>query len=150
MPTVSWKPDADGNWNVAGDWSTGALPGAGDQVVIATADPHTITFNSGTASIGGLTVGDDPALVGGPLGRGRALARGQEGGRHEGEGREEKAQHQEHHDGQVLVHGRVRFYHGTLRTSTLRTAPGIGASAAPGPRRREGAATPGAPLRSTG
>ena len=39
-----------------------------------------------------------------------------------------------HEDRQVGVHDRCRFYHGTLRTSTLRTSSGIGASRSPGCR----------------
>ena len=92
-----------------------------------------------------LPVGDDPALVGGELGRGRPLAGGEKARRQEGHAREEHAQHEEHHDRQVVAHDRVRFYHGTLRTSTL-AFPG---SAAPGPGSDGGAVTPAAALRST-
>jgi hypothetical protein len=63
MATDSWIVDADGNCANPLNWSNQAVPQSSDDVVIATADPHTITFNSGNASINSLTLGDDVLLV---------------------------------------------------------------------------------------
>src|SRR5271154_4874260 len=65
MTTNAWKVDADGNWSVAADWSEGHIPLTGENVVISTTDPHSITFNVASSSINSISVGQDTLIVGG-------------------------------------------------------------------------------------
>ncbi len=68
MSTNSWSIDADGDWSVAGDWSLKHAPSASDDVVINTADAHTVTYSTGAATVNSLTVGNDNfTLSGGSL-----------------------------------------------------------------------------------
>ena len=70
MPVVTdtWKGAASGAWSDAGDWSLDAAPMAGDDVVIDTASPLTVTFDIPALSIGSLQLVDDAlTLIGGPL-----------------------------------------------------------------------------------
>src|SRR5258708_5739967 len=48
--TVSWVPDADGQWTNAGNWSSSpALPGSGDNVQISEAGDRLITLSGANA-----------------------------------------------------------------------------------------------------
>src|SRR5438045_3548388 len=51
--TISWLPDADGDWSTKADWSGGNLPRNTDDVVIDVggATVRTITHSTGTDSI---------------------------------------------------------------------------------------------------
>ena len=44
--TVSWI-GGSGDWNTTNNWSTGAMPGAGDNVVIGSGQAITVTHSSG-------------------------------------------------------------------------------------------------------
>ncbi len=69
LSLVSWNSDADGSWNDATRWSTGAVPLDGDDVVIdrAAANP-TISFPGvGETAYRSLTVKDTLTIVGGKL-----------------------------------------------------------------------------------
>ena len=60
LATDSWTSATSGSWNDVQDWSTGAVPQAGDAVVVDVpdADP-TVTFTSGVSgAYASLTVGD--------------------------------------------------------------------------------------------
>ena len=66
--TTKWNVDASGNWSTAADWSTGTVPASGNYAVIATADPQTITHDSGADTVYRLSVGADQfTLSGGSL-----------------------------------------------------------------------------------
>ncbi len=69
MATITWKNDKSGNWSTGANWSSGSLPGSGDNAVISTADPHTITHSMGLHSIAKLNVAaaDTLAITGGKL-----------------------------------------------------------------------------------
>ncbi|RBP11159.1 hypothetical protein DFR50_11745, partial [Roseiarcus fermentans] len=60
MTTKTWKT-LSGNWSNATNWNPAAIPVAGDAVVINTASPVTVTFDSGapSVSVNSLTVGND-------------------------------------------------------------------------------------------
>ncbi len=57
--SVSWTVNADGDFDTAANWSTGAVPNSADVVTIATSTFHTITHNSGADTVDKLTVGND-------------------------------------------------------------------------------------------
>src|SRR5438128_1301836 len=81
--TVTWTNPGSGNWDVGSNWSTGAVPGAGDTAVINTSAAATITILTGdnltvqavttagadTLSIAGgtLTVTAGSSTLSGPL-----------------------------------------------------------------------------------
>jgi hypothetical protein len=65
MTTDTWNVDADGNWASGADWSPTGAPGTGDDVVISTADFHTITHDAGSDVIASLTLGDDALVIDG-------------------------------------------------------------------------------------
>ena len=68
MAVISWKYNTDGSWSNAANWSGGALPGAADDVMLATLSPHTITHSSGNDQIHNLTATTDSlAITGGTL-----------------------------------------------------------------------------------
>ncbi len=70
MPDVTdtWTGAASGDWSTAGNWSLNAAPTTGDDVVIDTASPLTVTFDVPALSIGSLQLVDDTLdLVSGPL-----------------------------------------------------------------------------------
>ena len=46
-PIVTWINPNGGNWDVGSNWSTGIVPGSGDDAVINTASPATIAIQSG-------------------------------------------------------------------------------------------------------
>jgi hypothetical protein len=65
--TVAWVNPAGGSWNTAANWSTGAVPGAGDDVVIDQPGNVTVTL-SGSTSVHSLSVtGDTLDITGGTL-----------------------------------------------------------------------------------
>src|SRR6202044_2000792 len=43
---VHWKRAVSGNWTSAADWSTGAVPGAGNTVTIGVSGDYTVTINT--------------------------------------------------------------------------------------------------------
>jgi hypothetical protein len=63
MTTDTWSVDADGFWSTAGDWSENHIPLTGEDVAIATSDPHKVTFDVASSSINSLAVGDDTLIV---------------------------------------------------------------------------------------
>jgi hypothetical protein len=66
MTTYTWNVDADGDWSTASDWSPSGPPTSGASVIISTTDAHTITYSTGTLTIGGLSVASpDTFLVSG-------------------------------------------------------------------------------------
>ncbi len=66
--TVTWKNAAGGAWEVPGNWDTGALPRAGDDVVIPDLPGDvTITHATGTDTIRSLTSHEGVVLSGGSL-----------------------------------------------------------------------------------
>jgi len=50
MAVCTWNAGANGNWNVAGNWDTGTVPGDGDEAVIDTA--YTVTINADIGTTG--------------------------------------------------------------------------------------------------
>lgn len=65
--TVFWTNPDGGDWATPGNWSTGALPGSADDVVIDLPGPLTVTHSTGADVIRSLTSRDDVALTGGSL-----------------------------------------------------------------------------------
>lgn len=49
MATVVWTGNTDGDWNTVTNWSTGALPGAGDDVIFNTGS-RSVTISSSVAA----------------------------------------------------------------------------------------------------
>ena len=49
MATVAWTGNTDGDWNTVTNWSTGALPNAGDDVIFNTTS-RDVTVSSSVAS----------------------------------------------------------------------------------------------------
>ena len=66
--TVEWISSSSGNWNVASNWSTGAVPGSNQEVIIDVpgASP-TVTINSGSQSVYSITANDPLSITGGSL-----------------------------------------------------------------------------------
>jgi hypothetical protein len=50
MSAIEWTNTAGGDWGVAGNWSSGTLPGAADDVSIDIAGPYTATIDSAEAA----------------------------------------------------------------------------------------------------
>ena len=46
MTAITWKNRVNGNWNVAANWSTGAVPTSADDVTIAAPGSYTVTISS--------------------------------------------------------------------------------------------------------
>jgi RHS repeat-associated protein len=63
LATVDWVGTSSGRWNVGTNWSTGKVPGMGDDVAINPSTPLTVTIDSGTQSIDSLQAGTNAALV---------------------------------------------------------------------------------------
>jgi hypothetical protein len=59
MSAISWKYNTDGVWSNAANWSGGVLPGAADDVTLATLSAHTVTYSSGSTQIHSLTATTD-------------------------------------------------------------------------------------------
>ncbi len=68
LSAVSWTSATSGSWDVASNWSTDKVPGAGDDVVIhvAGASP-TVTISSKVESVHSITADDPLAISGGGL-----------------------------------------------------------------------------------
>src|ERR1019366_1836623 len=69
-PTAIWINPNSGNWDVASNWSSGAVPGAFDNVAISTTSAATITIQSGDAESAQslTTAGNDTlSITGGSL-----------------------------------------------------------------------------------
>jgi RHS repeat-associated protein len=63
---VSWNVDANGLWNVAGNWSTGAVPGAADDVYLdRPAGKFTITHDAGDFAVHSIHASNDALVVAG-------------------------------------------------------------------------------------
>jgi len=62
MAPISWKSGSNGNWNAASDWSSGTVPGAGDDVTIGASGTYTVTI-SDTEAAHSLTIDDAGATV---------------------------------------------------------------------------------------
>jgi fibronectin-binding autotransporter adhesin len=56
---VSWKYNLNGLWSNAAYWTGGAVPGAGNNVLLDTLSSHTITFASGAGTVQALTAVTD-------------------------------------------------------------------------------------------
>ncbi len=64
----TWKASVSGNWSVASNWSLNAIPTSGEDVVIDSTLPLTVTFNVSGLLIGALSlIGDALNLEGGTL-----------------------------------------------------------------------------------
>jgi hypothetical protein len=46
MAAISWKTPVSGDWNVAADWSTGAVPISADDVLISAPGSYTVTIST--------------------------------------------------------------------------------------------------------
>ncbi len=68
LATVNWISTQSGNWNVGSNWSTGQVPGPGDDVVInvSGASP-TVTIDSGSQTVNSLQSSDPLSITGGSL-----------------------------------------------------------------------------------
>ena len=68
LATVQWINPAGGSWDVASNWSTDAVPGSGDDVVInvSGASP-TVTISSNVESVHSITAADPLGISGGGL-----------------------------------------------------------------------------------
>ena len=71
--TDSWAKAENGSWSTASDWSSGKVPGSGDEVCItaSSASPYTVTLTGGvsvkTLKLGDASGAKQTLLVGGPL-----------------------------------------------------------------------------------
>ena len=65
--TVSWIGSEAGSWRDPANWSSGALPGPGDDVVVASSPAPTISYAEGDARIASLTMTGNLRLSGGSL-----------------------------------------------------------------------------------
>src|SRR4051812_48889908 len=68
LSTVTWSTDASGNWEDSANWSSGDVPGPGDEVVISrpSANP-TVTLSSGTQSVLRITSAEKLIISGASL-----------------------------------------------------------------------------------
>ncbi len=62
MAAVSWKSGVSGNWTVAADWSTGAVPGAADDATIAVAGSYTVAVST-AITVDSITLSDPSATL---------------------------------------------------------------------------------------
>ncbi len=68
LATVIWGNAAGGNWNLNTNWIGGAVPAAGDDVIIPDmVGTPTITYNAGTIAVKSLTINEAFVLAGGTL-----------------------------------------------------------------------------------
>jgi Planctomycete extracellular len=68
LSTVDWISKTSGDWNVGSNWSTGTVPGTGDDVVIdVSGATPTITIGTGNQSVLSLTAADPMLITGGSL-----------------------------------------------------------------------------------
>ena len=61
MATINWN-GGNGNWTTAIDWSTGAVPGASDDAVIAAAGGYTVAITS-PITVGSIAINDGGATL---------------------------------------------------------------------------------------
>src|SRR5690242_4235148 len=57
MASISWKSPVNGGWTVGSNWSSGTVPGSGDDVAISVGGGYTVTLDA-AISINSLTIGD--------------------------------------------------------------------------------------------
>src|SRR5271155_5804580 len=62
MAAVSWKNPVNGDWTVAADWSTGKVPGAGDDVRIAAPGSYTVSLTT-PITAHSITIGPVDAIL---------------------------------------------------------------------------------------
>src|SRR5271165_6298366 len=68
LSTVDWISPTSGSWDVASNWSTGTIPGPGDDVVInVTGASPTVTISSNVESVNSITASDPLVISGGGL-----------------------------------------------------------------------------------
>ena len=83
LSTVTWTNSAGGDWDTGSNWSTGQVPGAGDNAVINLSTAQTITLSSSKSDSvlslttnssttlkvinGSLTLGNQNSTLGGPV-----------------------------------------------------------------------------------
>ncbi len=68
LATVNWISATSGSWDVASNWSTDRVPGAGDDVVInATGATPTVTISANAESVNSITADDPLDISGGGL-----------------------------------------------------------------------------------
>jgi hypothetical protein len=46
VAAINWENGVNGDWDVAADWSTGALPTSADEVTFFTAEPYIVTVGA--------------------------------------------------------------------------------------------------------
>jgi hypothetical protein len=68
MTSISWKPNANGYWTVASNWSGGVIPAAADTVTLSSLTAHTIDFNTNDTVASLTSTNDLLAIQGGTLG----------------------------------------------------------------------------------
>jgi hypothetical protein len=68
MASISWKPNANGYWTVASNWSGGIVPAAADAVTLTSLAPHTVYFNTNDTVASVTSTNDLLAVQGGTLG----------------------------------------------------------------------------------
>ena len=66
LATVQWISSSSGNWDVGSDWSTGQVPGPGDDAVIAVSG-IAVTIDSGQQSVHSLACSEPLSITGGSL-----------------------------------------------------------------------------------
>ena len=62
MTAIKWKSGANGNWNVASDWSTGAVPTSVDTVTVSAAGTYTVSITDSEVAKS-LTLGSTSATI---------------------------------------------------------------------------------------
>jgi fibronectin type 3 domain-containing protein len=66
--TVSWNTDSNGDWDTAANWSSGAVPGPNDDVVINRPGVEVVvTISTGGKTVKSVTVVDSLSVLGGSL-----------------------------------------------------------------------------------
>jgi hypothetical protein len=63
MATVNWNNASGGNWETASDWSTGSVPGSGDDVFISASGAYTVSVTTPTTQINSITISDLSAAL---------------------------------------------------------------------------------------
>jgi hypothetical protein len=64
---VSWVGPAEGDWADTANWSTGVLPGPGDDVTVNIGTPVLVHYATGAAQVGSLSLTGTLHLAGGTL-----------------------------------------------------------------------------------
>ncbi len=68
LSNVDWISTSSGSWDVGSNWSTGKVPGSGDDVVINVSGANpTVTISSGSQSVQSVTADDPLSISGGSL-----------------------------------------------------------------------------------